>query len=84
MEQNLLLGFKPVEVFVESIEQRYGDVATVCADFQGGSFIGIKWRSTVRVMRSHQHSYDKLLVCLPFKAAAVLQDSCEAAGAAAL
>ena len=47
--RELLLGFRPVEAFVESIEQRFGDVATICADFQGGPYIGIKWRSAVRV-----------------------------------
>jgi len=47
--RELLLGFKPVEAFVESIEQRFGDVATICADFQGGAYIGIKWRSAVSV-----------------------------------
>ncbi len=52
MGQNLLLGFKPVELYVESIEQRYGGVATVCADAQGGSLIGIKWRSAVSLMHS--------------------------------
>ena len=61
MGQNLLLGFKPVELYVESIEQRYGDVATVCADVQGGSLIGIKWRSAVGLMHS--------------KRAVILQDS---------
>ncbi len=47
--RELLLGFKPVEAFVESIEQRFGDMATICADFQGGACIGIKWRSAVSV-----------------------------------
>ena len=55
LEQSLLLGFKPVELFVESIEQRYVDVATICADFQGGSLIGIKWRSLVSVICSDHH-----------------------------
>ena len=52
LEQSLLLGFKPLELFVESIEQRYGDVATICADFQGGSLIGIKWRALVSATHS--------------------------------
>lgn len=47
--RELLLGFRPVEAFVESIEQRFGDVATICADFQGGAYIGIRWRSAVSV-----------------------------------
>ena len=29
---DLLLEFKPVELYVESIEQRFWDVAAVCAD----------------------------------------------------
>ena len=84
VEQNLLLGFKPVELFVESIEQRYGDVATVCVDLQGGSFIGIKWRSAVSVIRSNKQSGYVLLRCMPCKPGAVMRNSCEIARAAAL
>ena len=55
LNRDLLLGFKPVELFVESIEQRYGNVTTVCADFLGGSLIGIKWRSSVSFKHLNEH-----------------------------
>lgn len=45
--RDLLLGFEPVELFVDSLQTRFGDVATICADFQGGALIGIKWRAAV-------------------------------------
>lgn len=66
LKQDLLLGFNPVELFVESIEQRYGDAATFCADFQGGSLIGIKWRSTVSVKHLHHQSCHGILCRTPF------------------
>ena len=45
--KDLLLGFEPVQRYIECIQGRFGAVATICADFQGGALIGIKWRSAV-------------------------------------
>ena len=45
--KDLLLGFEPVQRYIESIQARFGAVATICADLQGGALIGIKWRSAV-------------------------------------
>ena len=45
--KDLLLGFEPVQRYVDCIQGRFGAVATICADLQGGAVIGIKWRSAV-------------------------------------
>lgn len=45
--KDILLGFEPVQRYIDSIQARFGAVATICADLQGGALIGIKWRSAV-------------------------------------
>lgn len=49
LARELLLGFKPVQLYLESLQSRFGDVATICAGFQGDAMIGIKWRSVVGI-----------------------------------
>ena len=50
--KDLLLGFEPVQHYIERLQGRFGAVATICADLQGGALIGVKWRSAV----SHCHN----------------------------
>ena len=45
--KELLLGFEPVQHYIQCLQGRFGAVATICADLQGGALIGIKWRSAV-------------------------------------
>ncbi len=47
LARELILGFKPVQLYLESLQSRFRDVATICAGFQGGAMVGIKWRLMV-------------------------------------
>ncbi len=46
--KDLLVGFDPVSIFLDCLEERFGEIATFCVDHLGGSVIGIKWHSQVR------------------------------------
>lgn len=45
--KHLLVGFDPVRIYLDCLEQRFGEFATICADTLGGSVISIKWHSQV-------------------------------------
>lgn len=42
VRKELLIGFEPLEMYVEQLMQRFGSVGVVCADYCGGSRVGIK------------------------------------------
>lgn len=42
---NASAGFEPVPLFVQQLEAQFGHLATFCADYYGGSIIGVKWRA---------------------------------------
>lgn len=40
---NWPIGFKPVDMYVEMLEERYMKVALFCYDALGGDVIGVRW-----------------------------------------
>lgn len=38
------MGFDPVPLYIDLLEQRLGSVAVFCADYVGGAVVGVKWR----------------------------------------
>jgi U3 small nucleolar RNA-associated protein 22 len=42
VRKELLVAFEPVSLFVDLLEQRFADVAVVCADYVGGDAVGLK------------------------------------------
>ncbi len=44
IKKDLLIGFNPVKIFVDSLEEKYKDIAVVCTDIEGGCNIGLKIR----------------------------------------
>jgi U3 small nucleolar RNA-associated protein 22 len=42
VRKELLIGFEPVELYVEQLMQRFSSVGVVCADYCGGARVGIK------------------------------------------
>lgn len=44
VQKELLVGFDPVPLYVSLLEERFGGVAVVCADYVGGSAVGLKMR----------------------------------------
>ncbi len=45
LRQELLIGFDPLDPFLAALEERFGHLATFCADPLGGTpVIGVKWR----------------------------------------
>lgn len=44
VRKELLVGFDPVPLYVSLLEERFGGVAVVCADYIGGSAVGLKMR----------------------------------------
>jgi U3 small nucleolar RNA-associated protein 22 len=44
VRKELLVGFDPVPLYIDLLEQRLGSVAVFCADYVGGAVVGVKWR----------------------------------------
>ena len=44
IRKDLLIGFDPVQTYVQILEERFGPISIICADFKGGDTIGIKLR----------------------------------------
>lgn len=42
VRKELLIGFEPVEIYVDRLKQRFSSIGVVCADYCGGSKVGIK------------------------------------------
>ncbi|GAX78374.1 hypothetical protein CEUSTIGMA_g5816.t1 [Chlamydomonas eustigma] len=40
----LLVGFDPVPMLVEALKERFDHLAAFCADYHGGTHVGIKWK----------------------------------------
>lgn len=39
------MGFEPVPLLIEQLEQRFGELAVFCADYVGGAdVVAVKWR----------------------------------------
>ena len=43
----LLVGFDPVSIFVDLLQQRFGHLGLFCADLDGGELIAVKWHPQV-------------------------------------
>ena len=48
IQQELIVGFDPVKIFVELLEQRLGHLGMFFYDKYGGDIIAIKWHSKVQ------------------------------------
>ena len=46
VKKELLVGFDPLPLFVSLLEERFGAVAVVCADFNGGASVGLKFKGS--------------------------------------
>ena len=44
VRRELLVGFDPLPLYVSLLEERFGGVAVICADYVGGSAVGLKLR----------------------------------------
>lgn len=44
IKRDLLIGFKPVDIFIDALEEKYKDIVIVCADIQSAQYIGLKIR----------------------------------------
>ena len=45
--RDLLVGFDPVAILLRTLEARFGEAATFCADTLGGCVVGLKWHPQV-------------------------------------
>ncbi|GAB4820593.1 hypothetical protein N2152v2_007639 [Parachlorella kessleri] len=81
VRRELLVGFDPLPLFLEALEQRFGFLAVFCADYVGGSVIGVKWRASAFVPGplKPEHAYALRALSLP-AGAAELQQAGGAAG----
>ena len=66
-----MVGFDPLPLFLEALEQRFGFLAVFCADYIGGSVVGVKWRASAFVPGplKPEHAYALRALSLPAGAA---------------